>query len=131
MREAEQLKIELMTLSETLKSFITSNRDKMSSKSVLIHDLRDIGFVKLGATKWALDLKLHDISYVSFMLVFRGNAVDITQDHIVIEDGKEVPLSKIEKPYSLTAVRYAKVMPELLERVKALTTMFRGDFKHE
>ena len=128
MRETEQLKLELVTLSKTLTSFVDTNREQLSSKSVLLHDLKDIGFIKIGAGKWALDLKLHEISYVSFMLVFRGNSVDITEDHIIVENGKEIPLSKTRKPYTLTAVRYSRVVQELLERVRELTVIFRdGD----
>lgn len=131
MREADQLKLELVTLSKTLTSFIDASREELSSKSVLVHDLKDIGFVKIGTGKWALDLKLHDISYVSFMLVFRGNSVDITEDHIIVEDGKEIPLSKIRKPYTLTAVRYGRVVQELLGRVRELTIIFRDGDAHE
>jgi len=129
MRETQQLKLELVTLSKTLTSFIDTNRDQLSSKSVLLHDLKDIGFIKIGTGKWALDLKLHDISYVSFMLVFRGNSVDITEDHIIIENGKEIPLSKLRKPYTLTSVRYSRVVQELLDRVRDLTIIFRGGEK--
>ncbi len=131
MRESEQLKIELFALSESLKTFIENNRSKMSSKSVLIHDLRDVGFTKIGASKWALDLKLHDISYVSFMLIFRGTSVDITEDHMVVVDGQEVPYSNTSKPFTLTAVRYGKVMEELLKRTKELTTIFRKESEDE
>ncbi len=131
MRESEILKIELISLSNTLKDFIEENRDKMSSKSILIHDLREIGFTKIGANKWAFDLKIHDISYVSFMLIFRGNAIDLTEDHIIIIDGKEEPLSSIRKPYTLTAVRYSRVIKELLSRVKALGDIFKNGDDYE
>jgi hypothetical protein len=131
MREAEQLKLELISLSESLKSFIETNRTKMSSKSVLIHDLRDIGFTKIGTSKWALDLKLHDVSYVSFMLVFRGTSVDITEDHMVVKDGVEMPSSNIEKPFTMTSVRYGRVVQELLKRTKELTEIFRKRVEDE
>jgi len=131
MREAEELKIELLKLSSSLKVFMNNNRDKLSSQSVLIHDLRDLGFTKIGTKRWALDLKLHDISYVSFILEFRGNSVDLTEDHMIIAEGKEIPVSKVRKPYTLTSVRYGKVMGEMLGRVKELTEMFRGEMDNE
>jgi len=131
MRDADQLKIELLSLSESLKNFIEMNRNKMSSKSILIHDLRDVGFTKIGTSKWALDLKLHNISYVSFMLVFRGSAVDITEDHIVMEKGVEVPYSNIGKPFTMTSVRYGRVMQELLKRTKYLAELFKEKDKND
>jgi hypothetical protein len=127
MREADKLKIELTALSNILKDFVEINRDKMSSKAVLIHDLRDIGFSKIGDGKWALDLKMHGVSYVSFLLVFRGTAVDITEDHIIIVDGVETPVSKIRKPFTLTAVRYSRVVSEMLKRVEDLSKEMKGE----
>lgn len=131
MENTIELKRELSILSETLVDFIENSRKNLSSKSVLIHDLKNIGFFKIGGNKWALDLKMHDISYVSFIVMFRGGAVDITEDHMVIHDGKEIPISSLEKPFTLTSVRYSRVIDELLKRVKELSEIFKNGEMHE
>jgi len=125
--DTELLKRELLELTHSLEKYTNDNRDNLSAKSRVIHDLKDIGFVKISATKWAFDIKEDGISYVSFIIVFRGRAVDITEDHIVVTDGKEVPVSSFQKPFTMMAVRYSKVVSELLARAQDLTKFFKGE----
>ena len=121
------LKQELKILEESIVKYTKDNRDNMSAKSRLIHDLKDIGFVKISTTKWAFDIRNDGTSYVSFIIIFRGRAVDITEDHIIIQDGKESPTSTFKKPFTLMSVRYGKVSLELLDRVKTLSLFFKGE----
>ena len=127
MTDVNLLKKELQSLTESIQKYTTDNRDNLSAKTRIIHDIRDIGFVKISANKWAFDIRDHGVSYVSFILVFRGKAVDITEDHIVISEGGESPLSSFEKPFTLMSVRYSKVSEELLKRAQELSKFFRGE----
>lgn len=131
MSKTEELKKELQVLSDTLREYVGANMEKMTSKGTLMHDLRDIGFTSVGESKFALNLKYHNKTYVSFLLSFRNGSVDITEDHVVVVDGKEEPLSSIRKPFTLIGVRYGKVVEALLSRARELTSMFKEESNNE
>jgi len=125
MSKTEELKRELQVLSDALVEYVGTNMERMTSKGALMHNLRDVGFTSVGESKFALNLKYHNKTYVSFLLSFRNGSVDITEDHIIVVDGKEEPLSSVRKPFTLIGVRYSKVIESLLNRVKELTELFK------
>lgn len=121
------VKFELERLQNVLNNKIERTKDNLSSQTVLKMNLIDTGFIKLSDSTYALDIKNRGKSYISFIITFRGKGVDIYEDHIVIEDKKEVPLSSIDKPFKLVSVRYNRVMEEIYKRVLSLSEELSKD----
>ncbi len=110
----------LLLLSSMLDDRIEKDKEKLNAKSNLIMDLRDVGFRKTFDTKYTYDIKNRGKSYITFTVVFKGRNVDILEDHLVIIDKKEVPLSTIENSFAIRSVRYSRVLSEIGERTREL-----------
>ena len=122
MLTAGELKLELDKLALVLDGRIERTKDTLNSKTKLLMDLSDVGFTKISDIKYSLDIKNRGRSYITFMLTFRGRNVDILQDHLVIYDKQEVPISTLNESYSRNAVRYGRVMEEIFDRASFLIT---------
>ena len=117
----EMVKLELSRLSTILNDRIDRKKNELSSKRRLIIDLIDIGFKKISDTKYSFDITNRDKAYITFMVNFRGKAVDIHEDHIVIKDKHEVTVSSLGKQFSLYSVRYGKATEAIYNRVIELS----------
>ncbi len=120
----ELVRYEIEKLTIVLNDNIERTKDELNSKTKLIMNLLDIGFVKISQSKYNLDIQNRGKSYISFTITFRGKAVDIYEDHLVIKDGKEIPSSEIIDPFNLVSVRYSRVMGEVYNRASFLVTEF-------
>jgi hypothetical protein len=117
----ELVREELNKLTLILNTRIEKTKDKLNSKRKLAMDLEDIGFIKISNSKYTLDIRNHGLSYISFSVTFRGKAVDIHEDHLVLRNRKEVPVSEFGESFLLSSVRYNRAVEEIYKRVISLS----------
>jgi hypothetical protein len=120
----ELVKLELDRLTSLLTTRVNINKRVLNSKRKLIMDLIDTGFKKISDTKYGLDIKNYGTSYVSFIVTFRGKAVDIHEDHLILVNRNEVPTSEFGNSFVLSSVRYGKAMEAIYRRVIELSEEF-------
>ncbi len=115
------VRLELERLTVVLDNRIEKTKDKLNSKRKLIIDLMDIGFTKISDAKFSFDIRNHGTSYVTFTVIFRGKAVDIHEDHLVLRNRHEVPISEFGQSFNLVSVRYNKAIEAIYNRVIELS----------
>ena len=121
----------LNILSSTVDEKIEHSKSYLSARNKLIMDITDIGFKKISDTKYTIDIRSKNKSYVTFTFVFRNRSVDMYEDHLVVHNKNEVPSSRLGNDFSLMAVRYNKVLEELVDRAEALESNFRKEIKND
>lgn len=115
------IRLELERLNSILANRIEQTKEELSSRDKLIMDLIDIGFKKISDKKYSFDIKNRGKSYITFMVIFRGKGVDIFEDHLVIRNKHEVPVSEFGESFSLYSVRYGRATEEIYKKVISLS----------
>ncbi len=118
--DIKEIMVELSELGEILSRRIEVDSKSLSAKNRLIRDLGDIGFNKTLTNKFIYILKNRGKSYITFTVLLKGKTADVIEDHLVANNGEEVPISTIQQNFMLHSVRYSRVLNEIGKRIKEL-----------